>query len=115
MKKENEPVSALAVLQGMLEKGNSALAQDFKRYRLKLDWEIVVGKTIASRCSPVGFSAGILYVWVTNSVWMSQLFFVRNEFRKKINEHVGHAWVREVRFTQDRRDVPAEALAVDLK
>jgi predicted nucleic acid-binding Zn ribbon protein len=105
--------TALDVLQKMLEKGNSPLAQDFKRYQLKLDWEKVVGLTISQRCSPVGFAGGILYIWVINASWMNQLTFVRKELLKKINDYSGKKWVREVRFTQDRREVPLEARSSD--
>ena len=106
---KSEPHSALDVLQSMLEKGNSPLAQDFKRYRLKLDWEKVVGPTLAEKCSPVGFSNGTVYVWVVNSTWMNQLYFVRRELLKKINGYGGKHWVRDLRFTLDRKDVPADA------
>ena len=109
-KASSEPNSALDVLQSMLGKGNSPLAQDFKRYRLKLDWHQCVGPTIAEKCSPVGYSNGILYIWVTNATWMNQLFFARKELLKKISSFAGKGWVRDIRFTQDRRDVPVDAL-----
>jgi hypothetical protein len=107
-KPKNTPHSALDVLQGMLEKGNSPLAQDFKRYRLKLDWAKVVGATIGDKCSPIGYTNGILYVWVVNATWMNQLFYVRRELSKKINQYMQTDWVKEIRFTQNRRDVPAD-------
>ena len=115
MKENNKshPRSALDVLQGMLDKGNSPLAQDFKRFRLKLDWESVVGPTIASRCSPVGYANGIVYIWVINSSWMNQLVFARKEFLKKINSYAGKGWAREIRFTQDPRDVPSNAVSLE--
>src|SRR5580692_11686901 len=115
-KKENSkshPKSALDVLQGMLDKGNSPLAQDFKRYRLKLDWESIVGPTIATRCSPVGYANGIVYIWVISSSWMNQLIFARKEFLKKINLYAGKGWAREIRFTLSRRDVPSSALSLE--
>ena len=108
---KSQPKSALDVLQGLLEKGSSPLAQDFKRYRLKLDWPTIVGKTIGAKCSPVGYANGILYVWVVSSAWMNQLTFARKELLKKINTYMGSAWAKEIRFTQDRRDVPSNALS----
>ncbi len=91
-----------------MEKGNSPLAFDFKRYRLKLDWAKVVGMNIAEKCSPVGCSNGILYIWVINAAWMNQLFYVRRELLKKINQYGGETWVKEIRFTQNKRDVPED-------
>ncbi len=109
---KSHPKSALDVLQGMLDKGNSPLAQDFRRFRLKLDWENVVGPRLSQSCSPVGFTQGILYIWVINSVWMNELLYGRKELIKKVNSYAGCKWVREVRFTQDKRDVPKDALSV---
>lgn len=109
-KPENSfPTSALEVLQGLLEKGNSPLAEDFKRYRLKLDWASVVGSSVAEKCSPVGFSKGILFVWVINSTWMNQLFFMRREILKSVNKYAGRRWVHDIRLTQNQQDVPADA------
>jgi len=104
---KNDPRPALDVLQAMLEKGNSPLAQDFKRYRMKLDWPRIVGATLADKCSPVGFKNGILYVWVSSATWMNHLFFARKELLKKINDYGGQGWVKMVRFTQDPKDVPS--------
>jgi predicted nucleic acid-binding Zn ribbon protein len=111
MKKDDKKVlpTALDVLQGLLEKGNTPLAEDFKRYRLKLDWAKVVGPTLADKCSPVAFSNGILYIWVTSAPWMNQLFYVRRELVKKINDYAGRSWVKDIRLTQDKKDIPTEA------
>jgi predicted nucleic acid-binding Zn ribbon protein len=100
---------ALDVLQGLLENGKTPLSEDFKRYRLKLDWSLVVGAAISEKCSPVAYSHGVLYVWVINSTWMNQLFFVRSEILKKVNGYNGAKWAREIRFTQDKKDIPPEA------
>lgn len=109
MGKKGKLQSVTNVLQEMLEKGNSPLASDFQRYRLKLDWAKVTGPMISEKCSPVGFSNGLLYIWVVNSTWMNQLFYVRKELVKKINDYVGKDWVREIRFTQNAKDVPTDA------
>jgi hypothetical protein len=68
----------------------------------------VVGQMIAEKCSPVAFSNGVLFIWVVNAAWMNQLFFARRELLKKINEYEG-GWVKQIRFTQDRKDVPTTA------
>src|SRR5437762_2705537 len=100
MTNKNKLHSATEVLQAMLENGKSPLAEDFQRFRLKMDWSQVVGGIICEKCSPAGFSNGILYVWVVNATWMNQLFYVRREIVKKVNEYVGKKWVREIRLTQ---------------
>ena len=107
--KENLPSTALDVLQNMLTKGNSPLAEDFKRYRLKLDWPGVVGQTISEKCSPVGYFKGVLFVHVVNSGWMTQLHFVKKEMIKKINAYAAEKWVKDIRFIQKASDLPTEA------
>ncbi|MCC6276727.1 MAG: DUF721 domain-containing protein [Oligoflexia bacterium] len=108
MKNDDEiPDSALNVLQGLLEKGNSPLAEDFKRYRLKRVWPQVVGPTIAAKCSPVGFSKGILYIWTVSSAWMNQLYFARTEILKKVNDYMGGPWATQIRLTLDARSLPS--------
>jgi predicted nucleic acid-binding Zn ribbon protein len=104
--RESLPNHAASVIEGLLEKTKSPLAEDFKRYRLKLDWATIVGATIAEKCSPVAFSHGVLFIWVTNSTWLNQLFFVRGEILKKVNKYNGPKWAKEIRFTQDRKDIP---------
>jgi predicted nucleic acid-binding Zn ribbon protein len=110
---KSHPKSALDVLQGLLDKGETPLAHDFKRYRLKLDWEEVVGSMLASRCTPVGYANGILYIWVVSSSWMNQLLYVRKELLKKVNDFVGSRWAKDIRFTQDKRDVPKDAMSLE--
>ncbi len=104
-----DPKPALDVLQNMFEKGKTPLAADFKRYRLKLDWANIVGATISDKCSPVAYSKGVLYIWVSNASWLNQLFFVRGEILKKINKYAGDKWAKDIRFTQDKKDIPEEA------
>ena len=108
--KVNDPKPALDVLASLLEKGSTPLAADFKRYRLKMDWASVVGLLMSERCSPVAFSKGTLYIWVSNATWLNQLFYMRQEILKKVNQYAGEKWCKEIRFTQDKKDLPEEAL-----
>ena len=106
MKNKDDLNSAVEVLQSLLEKGNSPLANDFKRYRLKNEWLDVAGPTIAKATSPVGFYQGILYVWVKSASWMTQLFPMRKALLKKVNSYMGGPWAKDIRFTQDLRSLP---------
>lgn len=103
------PTPAVDVLQRLFQKSNTPLAQDFKRFRLGLDWTQVVGENIASKCTPVGFSNGILYIWVVNATWMNQLFYARQDLLKKIQGYFKDKTIRMIRFTQNRADVPKAA------
>lgn len=101
------------VLQRLFEDGKSPLAGPFLRWKLWMKWAEVVGPTISKATEPVGFQRGCLWVWVKNSSWMQQLIFMRAEIQSTVNQKMGTEMVRMIRFTLDRREVPADALAQD--
>ena len=98
--------SASDVLQGLLQNSGTKLGQSFTRWRLWHNWDQVVGPSVASHTDPVGYSNGILYVWVENSVRLQEVSFLASQLIRNINTHVGRKWVRRIRFTLDRKSVP---------
>jgi predicted nucleic acid-binding Zn ribbon protein len=96
------------VLQSLFENGKSPLSEQFMRWKLWAKWEEVVGPTIAKNAEPVGFQRGVLYVWVRNSSWMQQMIFLKDQIRDTINEKFENNFVRYIKFTLDRRDVPQD-------
>jgi predicted nucleic acid-binding Zn ribbon protein len=95
------------VLQRLFENGKSPLSEQFMRWKLWAKWEEVVGPTIAKNAEPVGFQRGTLYVWVRNSTWMQQMIFMKDPMRETINKKFENNFVKYIKFTLDRRDVPA--------
>lgn len=95
------------VLQSLFENGKSPLSEQFMRWKLWAKWEEVVGPTIAKNAEPVGFQRGTLYVWVRNSTWMQQMIFMKDPMRETINKKFENNFVKYIKFTLDRRDVPA--------
>lgn len=77
------------------------------RWKLWAKWEEVVGPTISKNAEPVGFQRGILYVWVRNSSWMQQMIFMRDPIRETINQKFENNFVKVIKFTLDRREVPS--------
>lgn len=96
------------VLQSLFENGKSPLSEQFMRWKLWAKWEEVVGPTIAKNAEPVGFQRGVLYVWVRNSAWMQQMIFLKDQIRDTINQKFENRFVKHIKFTLDRRDVPQE-------
>jgi predicted nucleic acid-binding Zn ribbon protein len=94
------------VLQSLFENGKSPLSEQFMRLKLWARWEEVVGPTIAKNAEPVGFQRGTLYVWVRSSSWMQQMVFMRDPIRNTINQKFENNFVKYIKFTLDRRDVP---------
>lgn len=76
------------------------------RWKLWAKWEEVVGPTIAKNAEPVGFQRGTLYIWVRNSTWMQQMIFMKDPIRDTINQKFENNFVRFIKFTLDRHDVP---------
>lgn len=104
------------VLQRLFEDGKSPLSGPFLRWKLWARWSEVVGPTMAEAAEPVGFQRGTLWIWVRNSSWMQQMIFMREQIRTTINQKMGSEYVRVLRFTLDRREVPADVAAQqDLK
>ncbi|NJL23733.1 MAG: DUF721 domain-containing protein [Calothrix sp. SM1_5_4] len=89
--------------------GKSPLSDGFLRWKIWRLWPRIVGETLGKVCEPVGYERGRLWIWVKSSARMQEVRFFEATLRKKVNEHVGREWVRMVRFTLDRREVPRES------
>jgi len=72
-------------------------------------WPEFVGPSISAISEPVGYRRGTLYVFVQNSSWMQQLFFMVDPMRAKINQRLGLNYVRTIQLTLDRRTVPSDS------
>lgn len=94
------------VLQSLFENGKSPLSEQFMRWKLWAKWEEVVGPTISKNTEPVGFQRGVLFVWVRNSSWMQQMIFLKDPIRDTINQKFGNNFIKYIKFTLDRREVP---------
>jgi predicted nucleic acid-binding Zn ribbon protein len=109
--REQDPKSKFSlgseVLQKLFEGGKSPLSEQFLRWKLWARWSDFVGPTVAQNTEPVGFSRGTLYLWVRNSSWMQQLTFMRDHIQTTINKKMGRQFVKSIRFTLDRREVPS--------
>ena len=95
------------VLQKLFESGKSPLSEQFIRWKLWARWSEFVGPTVAQNTEPVGFSRGTLYLWVRSSSWMQQLTFMKDHIQQTINQKLERQFVKNIRFTLDRREVPA--------
>jgi predicted nucleic acid-binding Zn ribbon protein len=61
-------------------------------------WERAVGPEVAKRTSPISLRRGTLLVAVATAPWMQQLSFLRENIRDSVNQAMGHALVRDIRF-----------------
>ena len=94
------------VLQSLFQNSKSELSDQFLRWKLWSFWPQIVGPTLAKSSEPVGYSKGCLYVWVDNSARMQEFSFIAGSMKEKINIYLEKKWVRQIKFTLDRRAVP---------
>ena len=75
--------------------------------RLVEIWEEAVGPQIAAQSRPDGLRRGTLFVKVSNSVWMQQLHFLKEEITGKVNDIMGRADLKDIRFSIGQVPAPA--------
>jgi predicted nucleic acid-binding Zn ribbon protein len=105
-KRKGSLTNVSSILQTVLEQDRNPLSDQFLRWKLWYNWKDIVGDAISKKCLPVGYNDGVLWVWVKNSVWMHHLLFLREDITHAINKKVGRHFVKMIRFTLDRREVP---------
>ena len=61
-------------------------------------WDSLVGADIAANARPSAFKGRLLLVHVTNSTWLHQLYFLKKDIIRKINDAFGKQIVEELKF-----------------
>jgi predicted nucleic acid-binding Zn ribbon protein len=61
-------------------------------------WQEAVGSEIAANARPAAFKGHLLLIHVTNSTWMHHLRFQEKNLIEKLNQALGAAYVRMVKF-----------------
>ena len=62
-------------------------------------WEELLGKTIAHYTKDIELKNKVLFVKITSSVVKNELFMMREEIRRKLNEQAGEEMVSKIIFT----------------
>ena len=74
------------------------LNRRIKEQRVLGVWAEAVGEGVAERTQPMRIEKGILFLKVTNSVWMQQLQFMKELILTKLHEKMGTDLVQDLRF-----------------
>ena len=61
-------------------------------------WDRVVGEQISARTRPQKVVDGVLMVKVDDNTWRSELPFLAPEIIEKLNESVGKATIKAIKF-----------------
>lgn len=100
-----------SVLQSLFADGKSPLSDQFIKFKLIKGWQQIGGDMVASSCLPVTYRYGRLVIWVKSSTRLQELRYMEATLLENINEFLGSAMVKELRFTlEDRRGVQASSL-----
>jgi predicted nucleic acid-binding Zn ribbon protein len=78
-------------------KGTS-IEKKLKEVDIVQSWEELLGKTIAHYTKNISLKNRILYLEITSSVVKNELFMMREEIRRKLNEKAGEELVDKIIF-----------------
>lgn len=101
--------SSAEVLQSLFATQAGPVSDQFFRWKLWMQWSEIVGATTAQVCEPISYSKGVLWLWVKNSTWLTQLNFMSATLILTINQKSDTHKVTEIKLTTDRRSVPYQS------
>ncbi|MBU0482638.1 MAG: DUF721 domain-containing protein [Proteobacteria bacterium] len=88
--------------------------EKLERHRVFSFWTKAVGQLIASHASPRLLRNTVLWVDVSDSVWMQQLHFQKTEMLESINARLHGVMIEDIRFqlasffTPGKADLPTD-------
>ncbi len=71
-----------------------------KAHKLWRDWRRAVGEHVAKHTEPIRLENGILHVRVEQSVWMSNLSFMKPQILQALQKHNPTATITDLRFRE---------------
>ena len=78
------------------------LERELQGWRAVEAWAEAVGPAIARRARAVAYHDGALTVEVEGSAWRHELGYLERDLVRRVNERLGGALVKRLRFTLDR-------------
>lgn len=78
-------------------KGTS-IERKLKEVDAMQSWENLLGKTIANYTKSISMKNKIMFVEINSSVAKNELFMMREEIRRKLNENAGEEIVSKIIF-----------------
>jgi predicted nucleic acid-binding Zn ribbon protein len=96
-KGHHDPERVGDLLPGLFER--LGIAGELAAQESLVRWAAVVGERIAGVTKPSGVSAGVLFVEVRSSAWLSELNLMRHEILRRLNAGRGDGRVERLVFT----------------
>ena len=96
-----------SLLDNLIESRN--WRSNLKRNQLFEFWDQAVGKDICGNAQPKVIRGTVLWVDVTDSVWMQQLHLMKEHLRQVLNDRLGEEEIKDIRFNLVSRLKPVLA------
>jgi predicted nucleic acid-binding Zn ribbon protein len=93
MKKKND-VSLQDAMQDMLKEYR--LKPQFDETRVKMLWEKIMGKTIATYTSNIAVRKKVLYLTILSAPLKHELSFAKDKIKTRLNEEMGEDYITDV-------------------
>jgi hypothetical protein len=93
MKKQND-LSLQDAMKSMLREYR--LDNQVNETRVKMLWEKLMGKTIATYTSNISVRKNVLYLTILSAPLKQELSYAKEKIRTLINEEVGEEYIKEV-------------------
>jgi len=74
------------------------IGRKLKEINLAHEWESLLGKTINRYTRSIRIENGILYADITSAVVKNELFMMREEISRRLNEKAGEVLIRKIVF-----------------
>lgn len=76
----------------------TGLSWRIKEQKIIENWQEIVGRDIARNTEPSKLRGGVLYIKVSNSIWMQQLQFLKEEIIKRIHQEIKGVGLDDLRL-----------------
>lgn len=96
MARKNKIIDIGTLLSDLFE--NRKWKQNLNRHRIFEFWNEAVGKDISNHAQPKVIRGNVLWVDVTDSVWMQQLHLMKEQLCGVLNKKLGDDGVVDIRF-----------------
>ena len=108
MARKNKITDIGTLLSDLIENRN--WKKNLSRNRIFEFWNEAVGKDIAAHAQPKVIRGEVLWVDVTDSVWMQQLHLMKDHVRQVLNERLGDEGIKDIRFNLTSKLKPVLAV-----
>ncbi len=76
------------------------LEKRFYEYQVLKEWDKIVGEGIALKVKAVNCKDGILYLFSSDSIMRTEIYNLKKEIIKEINEFFKKKIVKDIKFTR---------------